>query len=344
MVRVALVEQCAPPPPDPLELAAREAGLEAAGRAGAQAARFTLTRRRASGVVRGEPVRHLFGWSAPRALRRALARSGPFDLIHALDAGAADVALLADTGLPVIMDCHDPALLAGIAPVEAALARAVLVPSTGVARAAQAAGARDALIIPPGCELPQRLRAPWPDPPLLVTAAPLAARRRHGDVLRSLAVLAESHPALRYEVIGDGPHRGELEGLADRLGVAERVDWAGVLDADEVRSRLAAATIVVMPSIDEPFGISYVEAMAAGVPAIGCRGEPGPEEIAAAGDGITLVPPGDIERLSQRIDELLSDAARLREASMRARTTVAEHFTLEQHAVLLLAAYEALAA
>ena len=63
-----------------------------------------------------------------------------------------------------------------------------------------------------------------------------------------------------------------------------------------------------MPSTEEAFGTAYIEAMAAGVPAIGCRGEPGPEEIAAAGGGFLLVPPGDIERLSQRIDELLSDS------------------------------------
>ena len=80
--------------------------------------------------------------------------------------------------------------------------------------------------------------------------------------------------------------------------------------------RISAAqrcTLFVMPSTDEAFGVAYVEAMAAGLPAIGCRGEPGPEEIAAAGDGFVLVPPGDIERLSQRIDELLCDPHRLRE-------------------------------
>ena len=69
--------------------------------------------------------------------------------------------------------------------------------------------------------------------------------------------------------------------------------------------------------------MAYVEAMAAGVPAIGCRGEPGPEEIAAAGDGFLLVPPGDIERLTQRIDKLLSDPRRLRETGQRAHATVA---------------------
>jgi glycosyltransferase involved in cell wall biosynthesis len=78
-----------------------------------------------------------------------------------------------------------------------------------------------------------------------------------------------------------------------------------------------------MPSTEEAFGVAYIEAMAGGVPAIGCRGEPGPEEIAAAGDGLVLVPPGDIERLTQRIDELLSDPHRLREVGQRARATVA---------------------
>jgi len=99
-----------------------------------------------------------------------------------------------------------------------------------------------------------------------------------------------------------------------------------------------------MPSTDEAFGVAYIEAMAGEVPAIGCRGEPGPEEIAAAGDGLVLVPPGDIERLTQRIDELLCDAHRLREAGQRARATVAANFTWERCGRQTLAAYrEALA-
>ena len=47
--------------------------------------------------------------------------------------------------------------------------------------------------------------------------------------------------------------------------------------------------------------MAYVEAMAAGVPAIGSRGEPGPEEIAAAGGGIRLVAPGDPEALAAEL-------------------------------------------
>ncbi len=55
---------------------------------------------------------------------------------------------------------------------------------------------------------------------------------------------------------------------------------------------------------------------------------------------MVLVPPGDIERLTQRIDELLSDPQRLREAGQRARTTVASHFTWERCGRQTVAAYE----
>jgi glycosyltransferase involved in cell wall biosynthesis len=55
---------------------------------------------------------------------------------------------------------------------------------------------------------------------------------------------------------------------------------------------------------------------------------------------MVLVPPGDIERLSQRIDELLSDPQRLREAGKRARDTVAANFTWERCGRQTIAAYE----
>lgn len=178
-------------------------------------------------------------------------------------------------------------------------------------------------------------------PSALVTVGHLVARKRHADVLRALAVLGERHPTLRYTIVGDGPERIALEGLAARLGVAARVQFLGQLDHEAALAVVRRCTLFVMPATDEAFGVAYVEAMAAGIPAIGCRGEPGPEEIAAAGDGMVLVPPGDIERLTQRIDELLSDPHRLREAGQRARATVAASFTWKRCGEETVAAYAA---
>ena len=90
-----------------------------------------------------------------------------------------------------------------------------------------------------------------------------------------------------------------------------------------------------MPSVDEAFGVAYVEAMAGGLPAIGCRGEAGPEEIAAAGDGMRLVPPRDVRALAAEIETALADPA-LRE---QARETVERAFTWERCGAATVAAY-----
>jgi teichuronic acid biosynthesis glycosyltransferase TuaC len=293
-------------------------------------------------------------WAAPPlalALRR-LARSFPFELVHAHNAvPAADAVVRARVRTPLVVSVHGGDVLYtagrdedGAQAVARGLGAAALVlaNSHGIAELARAHGAGETRVVHLGTELPSAQRPAGGGreaAPTLVTVAHLVARKRHADVLRALAVLGARHPTLRYAVIGDGPERIPLEGLAVRLGVAERVDFLGQLPPREAVERARRCTLFVMPSTEEAFGVAYVEAMAAGVPAIGCRGEPGPEEIAAAGDGFLLVPPGDIERLSQRIDELLSDPRRLREAGQRARATVAANFTWERCGEETLAAY-----
>jgi teichuronic acid biosynthesis glycosyltransferase TuaC len=314
-------------------------------------------------------------WAAPAlglALRR-LHRSFAFDLIHAHNAVPAGDAVRRaprgsrSTDVPLVVSVHGGDVLytaaapptgsaAGAAAVARGLgaARLVLANSLGIAELSRAHGAGETLVVHLGADLPapqhssRRTESPArtetlegrTSGPSLVTVAHLVGRKRHADVLRALAVLSPRHPTLRYEIIGEGPERLALEGLAVRLGVAERVEFHGQLPPREAIERARRCTLFAMPSTEEAFGVAYVEAMAGGVPAIGCRGEPGPEEIAAAGDGFMLVPPGDIERLSQRIDELLSDSHRLREASQRARATVAASFTWEHCGEQTLAAYE----
>jgi len=291
-------------------------------------------------------------WASPGvavALRR-LRRTFPFDLIHAHNAvPAADAVRRARLGVPLVVSVHGGDVLhtagrgrAGAHAVAQGLgaARLVLANSQGIAELSATHGARETRVVHLGSDLPAVARPRrGEDPQSLVTVAHLVPRKRHADVLRALAVLSERYPRLSYKVIGDGPERTALEGLAARLGVSERVDFMGQLPPEQAIAEARRCTLFVMPSTEEAFGVVYIEAMAGGLPAIGCRGEPGPEEIAAAGDGFVLVPPGDIERLTQRIDELLSDPHRLREAGQRARATVAANFTWEQCGEQTLAAY-----
>lgn len=290
-------------------------------------------------------------WAAPAlgiALRR-LRRRFDFELIHAHNAvPAGDAVRRVGLNLPLVVSVHGgdvlytaPRSAAGRETVAHGLgaARLVLANSRGIAELAQAYGAPAVRVVHLGADPPSAGLARDAEP-ALVTVGHLVARKRHADVLRALAVLRDRHPTLRYVIVGDGPERVALEGLAARLGIRERVQFCGQLPPAEAIARARRCTLFVMPSTEEAFGVAYIEAMAGGLPAIGCRGEPGPEEIAAAGDGFMLVPPGDIERLTQRIDELLSDPQRLREAGRRARATVATHFTWERCGEQTVGAYE----
>jgi teichuronic acid biosynthesis glycosyltransferase TuaC len=297
--------------------------------------------------------RHYAGWGAWAAPALALAltrlaRTFPFELIHAHNAvPAGDAVRRTRQRAPLIVSVHGGDVLytsareGGAEAVARGLdaAALVLANSQGIAELAREQGAGRTRVVHLGADLQPAQRARTDGPPTLVTVGHLVARKRHADVLRALAVLGQRHPALRYAIVGTGPERVALEGLAARLGVAERVDFHGQLAPAAAVEQARRSTLFVMPSTEEAFGVAYIEAMAAGVPAIGCRGEPGPEEIAAAGDGFMLVPPGDIERLTQRIEELLCDPQRLREAGQRARATVAAHFTWERCGEQTLAAY-----
>lgn len=291
-------------------------------------------------------------WAA-RPLARALKqlRRGGFayDVIHAHNAvPAGDAVRRTGDPAPLVVSVHGgdvfhtaPHYAAGDAAVRATFGRAdlVLANSAGVAAAARTLGAPHARVVRLGTDMPA---APPPKPgdPTLVTVAHLVGRKRHADVLRAMWALKDELPRLRYVVVGDGPERPALEQLAGTLGLAARVEFTGQLPNPEAKERARAAHLFVMPSIDEAFGVAYVEAMAAGVPVVGCLGEPGPQEIAAAGDGIVLVPPGDIEALAATIRDELSDPREHAVRARRARETVAAHFTWERCGAQTLHAYE----
>jgi glycosyltransferase involved in cell wall biosynthesis len=139
-------------------------------------------------------------------------------------------------------------------------------------------------------------------------------------------------------VIGDGPDRLRLARLAASLGVADRVEWTGQLEPTRALEALASCHVMALPSHDEAFGVAYVEAMACGVPAVGSRGEWGPEEIASLGPGLVLVPPHDPEALAGAIDGLLEPGA-WEEAGAGARRTAAEHFSWSACGRATVAAY-----
>jgi glycosyltransferase involved in cell wall biosynthesis len=290
-------------------------------------------------------------WAArplARALRR-LREDFAFDLIHAHNAvPAGDAVRRAGLDVPLIVSVHGGDVFHtalrhddGAEAIRATFGGAALVlaNSRGIEDAVRTLGATRTRVLRLGTDLPAQPPEPAPDP-LLATVAHLVGRKRHADVVRALWVLRDDHPTLRYLVVGEGPERAAIERLAAQLGIADRVEMAGQLPHAQALERGRQAHVFVLPSVDEAFGVAYIEAMAAAIPVIGCLGEPGPQEIAAAGDGIVLVPPGDIHALAAALDRLLSDPAARLKVGAQARDTVRRAFTWEACGRATVEAYE----
>ena len=110
-------------------------------------------------------------------------------------------------------------------------------------------------------------------------------------------------------LIGEGPLRKHLEGLAIECGISGRVFFAGEIDNSQIVNYLSAADVFTMPSISraESFGIVQLEAMAAGIPVVNTSSDSGVPDVSL--DGITgmTVPPADACALAHALTTLLTD-------------------------------------
>ena len=100
---------------------------------------------------------------------------------------------------------------------------------------------------------------------LLITTSRLVKKNAVDDVIRALPLMPGQ---VVFVVVGTGPDETMLKQLAAELGVADRVRFLGHVEQEVMPSYLKASDIFIRPSRSEGFGISFVEAMAAGLPVI----------------------------------------------------------------------------
>lgn len=149
-------------------------------------------------------------------------------------------------------------------------------------------------------------------------------------------------PGTRLIVLGDGPERERLESLAESLGIAERVAFAGHVPSLEVPRWLSALDILVLPTVGrrgwvEQFGRILIEAMACGVPVIGSKSGEIPRVIGEAG---LLVPEGDERALTEAIRALAAAADLRTGLGARGRARVIDRFTNDRIAAESVAFYK----
>lgn len=186
------------------------------------------------------------------------------------------------------------------------------------------------------------LRAKYGGERVIVFAGRLLEEKGVGDLIAAFAQLKLD---ARLVLLGEGVDRSKFEAQARALGVAERVTFAGWVDAPTLANHLAMADLFAGPSKPGPGGwveaqgLVFVEAMAAGAPIVATRCGGIPDMVIDGETGL-LVTPGDVEALSSTIQQALSDAALRKRLSENARRRYEEHFSTEQVTKRLLHTYE----
>lgn len=188
--------------------------------------------------------------------------------------------------------------------------------------------------VAPLAEAELRRRHRLGDRPFLLSPS---ARRAHKNLPRLLEALAATDPALLLVAPGYATgEEDELAARADRVGVRDRVRFAGWVPDDELEALYRGARALVFPSLSEGFGLPVLEAMRRGLP-VACADRTSLPEI--AGDAALLFDPESVAEIATAITRVTTDAA-LRARLIAAGQRRAAEFSWERAARETVASYE----
>lgn len=156
-------------------------------------------------------------------------------------------------------------------------------------------------------------------------------RKRVDVLLRAAALLVGRIPELELRIVGGGPEAGRLRALSNELRLAGRVHWVGNATADQLAREYNAADMFCLPSVQEGFGIVFLEAMAAGKAIVAARAAAVPEVVEHG----LLVDPGSPEALAEAICRLHDDSE-LRDRLGACGMVAVEKFEMRRVAGLFL--------
>lgn len=169
---------------------------------------------------------------------------------------------------------------------------------------------------------------------VLLTAARLVRRKGHCQVIRVLGELRDRYPDLVYVMTGEGECRRELEEMAGRYGMTDRVRMTGYVSQEDLQQLYQRAEVCILLSHQdkddvEGFGIALIEAGACGKPVIVGRSG-GVNDAVVDGETGFLVNPLDAGEIKRKLMILLDDAVLRERLGKTGRARVIREFGLRR--------------
>lgn len=259
-------------------------------------------------------------------------------------------ALARRAGVPYFLQTHgmiDPSTNPLAGPLDAALTRPLLKAAAGVfhltelerTQLQEVAGTLRFRSLANGVPLAETTAAP--QPPEVLYLARLAPRKRPQLFVTAAHSLHARFPTTRWSLVGPDEGEGDAVGAGIAAAAAEGVaiDWTGGLAPQRTLDRLRQASISVLPSINEPYPMSVLEAMSVGRPVV-ITDTCGLAEFVRSHDA-GIVVNDSIEELTAAIGALLADPDAAAAKGARGRQAVRTELSMDAIAEELVRCYSA---
>ncbi len=157
----------------------------------------------------------------------------------------------------------------------------------------------------------------------LLAVGSLVERKGIDLLLRALSHLKDKDWSLH--LVGSGDAEADLKGLADELGIMDRVVFRGYLQGEELIQEYENAGIYVFPTREDCFGLVTLEAMCCGVPVIASKYAGSSRDMINDGVNGYIVDPFDEKAFSERLRNLIGDKDKLMKMSIAAKAESAKY-------------------
>lgn len=171
--------------------------------------------------------------------------------------------------------------------------------------------------------------------PEVLFLARLQERKRPLDFVEAARRLVDSGVQARFTLVG--PDEGEAAAVSAAIADYPQITWEGPVDTGAGPARVGRADVYVLPSVNEPYPMSVLEAMSVGRPVV-ITDECGLAEVVRANGCGIVVTPG-AENVLAAMQTLLDDPAEAAAMGRRGRETVVRTFTMDAIASELLGLY-----
>lgn len=190
-------------------------------------------------------------------------------------------------------------------------------------------------IVPEGIDVirfPDPGRKPVTRDVVILSVAHQYPRKNTRMILEVFARLRLRFPQVRLKIAGGGPELSNLRSQAIRLGISDRVEFLGSVSDEELLRLYGEATLFILPTLQEGFGIVFLEAMASGLPVVALKRGAVPEVVPHGKAGFLVE---DLPGLEDAVGTFLDNPQLIRKMGKFARA-YARRFSLENSAALLL--------